>query len=80
MRLKENEQGQAIFDMDGRDEDLFFLSNGHISPVFYSVLARARAPHNRRAPAGRSGGLGVIGSGYVGSLWCGPRQAPEWRR
>lgn len=29
------------FDMDGRDEDLFFLSNGHISPVFYSVLARA---------------------------------------
>ncbi|CAN5300925.1 transketolase [soil metagenome] len=28
------------FDMDGRDEDLFFLSNGHISPVFYSVLAR----------------------------------------
>lgn len=29
------------FDMDGREEDLFFLSNGHISPVFYSVLARA---------------------------------------
>ena len=29
------------FDMDGIDEDLFFLSNGHISPVFYSVLARA---------------------------------------
>jgi transketolase len=29
------------FDMDGRDEDLFFLSNGHISPVFYSTLARA---------------------------------------
>jgi len=28
------------FDMDGKDEDLFFLSNGHISPVFYSVLAR----------------------------------------
>ena len=28
------------FDMDGRNEDLFFLSNGHISPVFYSVLAR----------------------------------------
>ena len=28
------------FDMDGCDEDLFFLSNGHISPVFYSVLAR----------------------------------------
>ena len=29
------------FDMDGKDEDLFFLSNGHISPVFYSVLAHA---------------------------------------
>ena len=28
------------FDMDGKEEDLFFLSNGHISPVFYSVLAR----------------------------------------
>ena len=28
------------FDMDGIDEDLFFLSNGHISPLFYSVLAR----------------------------------------
>jgi transketolase len=29
------------FSMDGNDEDLFFLSNGHISPVWYSVLARA---------------------------------------
>lgn len=29
------------FSMDGKDEDLFFLSNGHISPVWYSVLARA---------------------------------------
>jgi len=29
------------FQMDGVNEDLFFLSNGHISPVFYSVLARA---------------------------------------
>ena len=29
------------FDMAGKGEDLFFLSNGHISPVFYSVLARA---------------------------------------
>ena len=27
--------------MNGLDEDLFFLSNGHISPVFYSTLARA---------------------------------------
>jgi len=29
------------FDMNGYGEDLFFLSNGHISPVFYSVLARS---------------------------------------
>lgn len=29
------------FAMDGKDEDIFFLSNGHISPVFYSVLARS---------------------------------------
>ncbi len=29
------------FDMDGEGEDLFFLSNGHISPVYYSVLARS---------------------------------------
>jgi len=28
------------FEMDGQNEDIFFLSNGHISPVFYSVLAR----------------------------------------
>jgi transketolase len=28
------------FTMDGKGEDLFFLSNGHISPVYYSVLAR----------------------------------------
>lgn len=29
------------FSMDGIGQDLFFLSNGHISPVFYSVLARS---------------------------------------
>ncbi|ARV05873.1 transketolase [Polaribacter sp. SA4-10] len=29
------------FTMDGNNEDLFFLSNGHISPVFYSVLAHS---------------------------------------
>lgn len=29
------------FNMDGTNEDLFFLSNGHISPVWYSVLARS---------------------------------------
>ena len=34
MKLKDG------FDMNGEGEDLFFLSNGHISPVIYSVLAR----------------------------------------
>lgn len=29
------------FTMDGKNQDLFFLSNGHISPVWYSVLARS---------------------------------------
>ncbi len=29
------------FNMDGKNEDIFFLSNGHISPVLYSVLARS---------------------------------------
>lgn len=31
----------SSFNMNGTGEDLFFLSNGHISPVFYSVLARS---------------------------------------
>ena len=34
-------QRKEGFDMNGAGEDLFFLSNGHISPVFYSVLARS---------------------------------------
>ncbi|HHH50507.1 MAG TPA: transketolase [Saprospiraceae bacterium] len=29
------------FNMNGKGEDVFFLSNGHISPLFYSVLARS---------------------------------------
>lgn len=29
------------FDIDGKGQDIFFLSNGHISPVFYSVLAHS---------------------------------------
>ncbi|GAB2774998.1 transketolase [Rhabdobacter roseus] len=39
MTLNEQDE-EAVFDMDGAGEDLFFLSNGHISPVWYSVLAR----------------------------------------
>lgn len=31
----------SSFNMEGKGEDVFFLSNGHISPVFYSVLARS---------------------------------------
>ncbi|TDE16721.1 transketolase [Dyadobacter psychrotolerans] len=38
MKIKE-ENGKPVFDMNGEGEDLFFLSNGHISPVWYSVLA-----------------------------------------
>lgn len=34
-------QHHPDFSMDGIGEDLFFLSNGHISPVYYSVLARS---------------------------------------
>lgn len=35
--MKHNPQ----FNMDGTNEDVFFLSNGHISPIYYSTLARA---------------------------------------
>ena len=38
---KEIMEYNTNFDMNGKNEDLFFLSNGHISPVFYSVLARS---------------------------------------
>jgi transketolase len=34
-------QHNTNFNMDGNNEDLFFLSNGHISPLMYSVLARS---------------------------------------
>jgi transketolase len=37
---KEVMKHDTNFKMDGFNEDLFFLSNGHISPVYYSVLAR----------------------------------------
>jgi transketolase len=35
------EHNPEAFDMDGHNEDIFILSNGHISPVYYSVLARS---------------------------------------
>lgn len=40
MNLKTDAANKVVFDMDGKNEDLFFLSNGHISPLIYSVLAR----------------------------------------
>lgn len=42
MRITENRNAEGFleFNRDGVGEDLFFLSNGHISPLFYSVLAR----------------------------------------
>jgi transketolase len=42
MRINENKNAEGFleFDREGINEDLFFLSNGHISPLFYSVLAR----------------------------------------
>jgi len=41
MKLKLNATNdQVVFNMSGLGEDVFFLSNGHISPVLYSVLAR----------------------------------------
>src|SRR5215210_4631857 len=42
MKINEdkNDDGSLKFSRSGQNEDLFFLSNGHISPVFYSVLSR----------------------------------------
>lgn len=42
MKINENRNSEGFleFSREGIGEDLFFLSNGHISPVFYSVLAR----------------------------------------
>jgi transketolase len=34
-------QHNPEFHMEGKNEDMFFLSNGHISPVYYSSLARS---------------------------------------
>ena len=40
-RMEQDLKHNSDFDMNGINEDLFFLSNGHISPVLYSVLARS---------------------------------------
>ncbi|WP_395768735.1 transketolase [Aquirufa sp.] len=40
MNLRTDSTGNVEFHMNGLNEDVFFLSNGHISPLLYSVLAR----------------------------------------
>jgi transketolase len=40
MQLRKDSNGKVEFHMNGLNEDVFFLSNGHISPLLYSVLAR----------------------------------------
>lgn len=40
MKLNTDAQGQVVFQMNGAGEDVFYLSNGHISPLIYSVLSR----------------------------------------
>jgi transketolase len=40
MNLKSDSSNKVIFDKTGNGEDIFYLSNGHISPLLYSVLSR----------------------------------------
>jgi len=40
MNLKSDSNGKVLFDKTGNGEDVFYLSNGHISPLLYSVLSR----------------------------------------
>jgi len=40
MNLQSDSSGNVVFQMNGAGEDVFYLSNGHISPLIYSVLAR----------------------------------------
>ena len=40
MNLKTDGSNQVVFDKTGNNEDVFYLSNGHISPLLYSILSR----------------------------------------
>ncbi|CAM3287291.1 transketolase [Aquirufa ecclesiirivi] len=40
MKLAQDANGKVVFNMSGAHEDVFYLSNGHISPLLYSILAR----------------------------------------
>jgi transketolase len=40
MKLNTSKENKVVFSLDGQGEDLFYLSNGHISPLLYSILAR----------------------------------------
>ena len=69
------------FSMDGKNEDLFFLSNGHISPVFYSVLARKLNSRLQGHPTTHEGLPGIrMASGSLGqglSVAIGAAQAKK---
>jgi transketolase len=40
MKLNTSNENKVVFSLEGKGEDLFYLSNGHISPLLYSILAR----------------------------------------
>ncbi len=61
------------FDMDGIGEDLFFLSNGHISPLFYSILSRSGYFPTSEMPGFRK--LGSILQGHPTTHVPGVRMA-----
>ena len=61
------------FDMDGIGEDLFFLSNGHVSPLFYSILSRSGYFPTSEMPGFRK--LGSILQGHPTTHVPGVRMA-----
>jgi transketolase len=61
------------FDMDGVGEDLFFLSNGHVSPLFYSILSRSGYFPTSEMPGFRK--LGSILQGHPTTHVPGVRMA-----
>jgi len=64
---------KPVFDMDGIGEDLFFLSNGHVSPLFYSILSRSGYFPTSEMPGFRK--LGSILQGHPTTHVPGVRMA-----
>jgi len=64
---------EPVFDMDGIGEDLFFLSNGHVSPLFYSILSRSGYFPTSEMPGFRK--LGSILQGHPTTHVPGVRMA-----